>query len=69
MKISRLKKGYSIHCTDKEFNALRLLVQQGMLEMENLNSADEWGEEGLTIESNPKFTALANAMAVDEDRR
>ena len=68
MKITRLKKGYRIACSDAEFATLRMLVQQGVEECSNLG-ADSLREDYPLLETCPKFDSGRSALTIDEDRR
>jgi hypothetical protein len=69
MKIIRLNRGYRISLNDGEFEALSLLVEEG------IEAYQEQGDEFLAVASasakrafKGRF-ALSEPMEVDEDRR
>lgn len=71
MNITRLKSGYRITCTDEEFDALRFLVQQGVMEGESggNDDPDSGWNTFKAIRKCRKFSNLSDAMSIDEDRR
>jgi hypothetical protein len=69
MKITRLNRGYRISLNDGEFEALSLLVEEG------IEAYQEQGDEFLAVASGSAKRAfkgrfaLSEPMEVDEDRR
>ncbi len=68
MKVTRLKQGYKIRCTDAEFAALRCLTGMGLEDSRTEDLAMHGFDESLAREIDI-LLERGQALKVDEDRR
>jgi hypothetical protein len=68
MKVTRLRKGYTIRLTDGEFEALGHLVLLGSSDMEGADPADYSMSRGAVRALNGRL-GEQNPLRVDDDRR
>ena len=69
MKVTRLKMGYRIVCTDSEFSALRHMLAVGQA---NALSSDAFAAMPGTAKTalrSERFTQASGPLMVDENRR
>lgn len=68
MKITRLRRGYRIHLSDSEFEALMDLATRGQGEIEAMNEA-EWAGLEPDIKRGLKTITGRGSWAVDDRRK
>lgn len=69
MKVTRLKMGYRMTCTDSEFSALRHMIALGQA---NALSSDGFAALPGTAKTalrSERFMQVSGPLSVDEDRR
>jgi hypothetical protein len=69
MKITRLKKGYRIRLTDREFKATSSLVSLGEAYMEGMDDVERDDTEKDMGRAAYKRVTGPGSWAIDEDRR
>jgi hypothetical protein len=67
MKVTRLKEGYKIRCTDAEFAALRFLTRMALANLEGEDLTVHGFDESLAREID--ILQERGALAIDENRR
>lgn len=64
MKTTRLKRGYRVKLTDKEFDALSFLLGVAAADIDDVETWTDDAAKGAAI-----TTLMERGLAVDEDRR
>jgi hypothetical protein len=69
MNVARLKRGWRIHLTDNEMEALRVAVNHGMADFEDPQQSNHLPNGVKRTLRSDRWVSISGPLAIDDDRR
>ena len=69
MNVSRLKRGWRIHLTDNEMEALRTAVEHGMSDFVDPGQSDPYPNGVRRTLRSARWQSIEGPLSIDDDRR